>query len=255
MPQFLAFAEYAGRLLRSTDPRAVFEEVRANSEAARAAAHGSYLHDNGFEKLLLRSWPNGERLLLHHWTASSWEGARSAEHVHNHRWPFAALMMRGGYRSYVVEMGPRAETLYRRFSYGSSQGGEYYALEPAGEARASTIISFDVLPGALNVFSSSMLHRLDLLETPTVTLFLQGAPEHADVTVLAEEVPLTSGRLRAARYSVPEWEHAVGAALGDNTAPTRLVGHPLLVVGPPAGGQTASQSAALPPEVSRPEER
>jgi hypothetical protein len=201
-----AFARAAPAILRGIAGRLdeLEAEVTASPDLVSAAASGSYNHPNGFEKLLLMTGPEKTKLLLHTWTEESLADAAAAEHSHNHRWPFATLVLMGAYRfeSYDVESTGAAF----RYRYVSAGDGDNYALVSHGRAALLPELSFELRPACTCVSDSGTVHRVVPIETPLVTLFLQGRPDREETTVVAEEPTDRTGELPIHRLTEAEWK-------------------------------------------------
>jgi hypothetical protein len=188
------------------------EAVVADPDACLEASHGSYQHPNGFEKLLIASGSEAVKILIHTWTSDSVEQALSSEHVHNHRWPFATLVLRGSYRFEVFTLEGEEQTMFR-YGYESAGDSEHYHLVPAGQAGGSLSIAFDLVSGAVASSSSSVLHRVVPIEFPITTLFIQGAPDQQQTTVLTDDPVEEVGELPVTRMDIDEWRRRVAARL------------------------------------------
>lgn len=103
---------------------------------SRPEAVRAYEHENGFEKVTLGRDPvTGALLRAHFWSrVGSAEQARPAGNLHNHRWDFASMVLRGGLRiaRFVESLEGEPFTHYR---YWPDRGD---ALEFIGHSRLLT---------------------------------------------------------------------------------------------------------------------
>jgi hypothetical protein len=95
----------AARLVQEHDAdlRAGLEDLIHDDWLAADVAARSYWHSNGFAKLVVHvDDANGSRLRLHVWPEA---GRRRAgyQNVHNHRWPFLAVVLCGAVRVQLFE--------------------------------------------------------------------------------------------------------------------------------------------------------
>lgn len=181
------------------------ESIMESPQRSADAASGSYDHPNGFEKLLLTTTCGAWKYLLHTWTPQSLEQAVAAEHSHNHRWPFATLVLRGAYRFETFQVTASttgAGFLYRYMSAGADR---HYRLLEMGRAQLSAALAFDLRAGCVCVSDSATVHRVVPLETPVMTLFVQGPPDRAETMVVSDKPASRTGEVSINRFSISEW--------------------------------------------------
>jgi hypothetical protein len=95
----------AARLVQAHDAvlRASLEELTCDDRLAADVAARSYWHSNGFAKLVVHvDDVTGSRLRLHVWPQAGRRGA-GYQNVHNHRWPFLAVVLCGAVRVQLFE--------------------------------------------------------------------------------------------------------------------------------------------------------
>ena len=73
----------------------------------------SYLHSNGFVKILLQKDASGESVRLHYWPRPSID-----DDIHNHRWSFSSVVLSGEFVEslHVVELDANGDGLRYRYS-------------------------------------------------------------------------------------------------------------------------------------------
>jgi hypothetical protein len=189
------------RELRSAgfDSALLAECLCSDGDAVAEVAARSYLHPNGFEKIVLFA-PAVDlpSLRLHIWRASSDE--RPSEQVHNHRWPFASRIEHGAVRFITYE-----------HSADGSDGGEYRHVTATSPATAAESYRHDIVGSArLRMTFDGVLaagteyclpvttpHRVIAASGLCATLMVQGPAARA-----ASEVFLRPGDSDAAKIEV-----------------------------------------------------
>lgn len=164
-------------------------------------AQASYEHAFGFSKLVLLEQPGIFKLRLHLWP----QGARETD-LHDHRWDFGSLVLRGGYRfeDYALTPGDA----WHRCRYHPTHGRDHFVLEDLGRGGADCIRAGRVGPGTVYGLAAGTAHRAWAHGAePTVSLVLQGRDLRPSTTVLTR-APRIAGptariavqRLKPARY-------------------------------------------------------
>ncbi|WP_078866006.1 hypothetical protein [Streptomyces sp. NRRL S-1448] len=148
----------------------------------------SYRHVLGFDKLVLLSGAPRFMLRVHFWPGPV--GAEP-EDIHNHRCAIASAVVRGRVRMECYE--PAAEgvpaVVYRETIDGP---GGAWRLRRVGEARLRLVCAERYGAGRSYGLDARTLHRV-VSEEPTVTLFLETAPQRS-VTDVYVRVPGRAGR-------------------------------------------------------------
>jgi hypothetical protein len=149
--------------------------LRSDLQRLAAAASRSYLHANGFVKIVLLAG-DGFKLRLHLWMPDRAGIGSEVEDIHNHRWDFASHMLTGGYR--YQQFAPASDgTSYFGYSYRSPEGDNSFALRTRGAKLLSCVFDAAVDTGTSYTLRAEVLHRV--ISDPgrlTATLMLQGAP-------------------------------------------------------------------------------
>ncbi|GAU69115.1 putative hypothetical protein [Streptomyces sp. NBRC 110611] len=134
----------------------------------------SYRHVLGFDKLVLLSGAPRFVLRVHFWHGAA---GPSPEDIHNHRCAIASAVVRGRVRMECYE--PAADgvpaTAYRESIDGP---GGAWRLRRVGDARLRLLATEQYGPGRSYGLDARTLHRV-VSEEPTVTLFLETAPQRS----------------------------------------------------------------------------
>ncbi|MGW9175024.1 hypothetical protein [Streptomyces decoyicus] len=134
----------------------------------------SYRHVLGFDKLLLLAGAPRFMLRVHFWHGRT---GPVPEDIHNHRCAIASAVVRGRVRMECYE--PAADgvpaTAYRETIDGP---GGAWRLRRVGDARLRLLCTQQYGPGRSYGLAARTLHRV-VSEEPTVTLFLETAPQRS----------------------------------------------------------------------------
>jgi len=157
----------------------LLEAIGRSKHACEAIARKSYVHANGFMKLVLFDDPSMPfSVRLHVWTRiPRWEGT-----IHNHRWDFASLVLTGTieFRNFVRSAEGQP---YAAFSYAGSKAGRD-ALLPKGALRLSELPITRVQAGSIHSCDTEVFHQARACGSETTrTLLLQGRPKLNAATV------------------------------------------------------------------------
>ncbi|MEW1747628.1 hypothetical protein [Streptomyces angustmyceticus] len=134
----------------------------------------SYRHVLGFDKLLLLAGAPRFMLRVHFWHGGT--GA-APEDIHNHRCAIASAVVRGHVRMECYEPAANGvpATAYRETIDGP---GGAWRLRRVGDARIRLICAERYGAGRSYGLAARTLHRV-VSEEPTVTLFLETAPQRS----------------------------------------------------------------------------
>jgi hypothetical protein len=154
----------------------------------------SYLHPNGFTKVLLSSSPTAGSIRLHHWTEPSED-----DDIHSHRWPFSSRILRGRFREavYRVDVLDTGQQFLRyRYSRQRSQGR---LIEPSA-IWLSEIASYPVAAPSWIARNERVFHRLSCVDPgggltlvhtrPPVAGYSYVVRRHGETTVVRGSRPL-----------------------------------------------------------------
>lgn len=139
-----------------------------------AVAARSYLHGNGFYKLVL-STQSAIKLRMHVWLP----GTNAEENIHEHRWHFASIVLAGQLHSEIYQEAshPRAKE-YREFLYRVGNKAAKPDLLENGHTRLVCTSSSLLVRGDSYVLDPGTLHRIVSSSGGelTATLMCQAAP-------------------------------------------------------------------------------
>jgi hypothetical protein len=146
----------------------------------REVSQRSYLHPNGFVKLVLHQLGDA-KLRLHFWSGHQ----EAEENIHNHRWVFASKVMTGLLRSelYTSPCQKSDKTLDLMTRLYHKEIGNLEATETECGVYPIELIDVDVKPsGHIYTMNPYVLHRITRQQSdpPTVTLMVQSAPIYED---------------------------------------------------------------------------
>jgi hypothetical protein len=198
--------------------RSVIDGRLRDSRQLMDAAGGSYRHDNGFWKIVLveTEW---YKLRAHLWLEHQQEPAQP--NIHNHRWHFSSVLLRGGYVQELFAICEAEEDgiPVRSWRYSPSAEGIAGDVEERGAARLKRVAQSTCQAGDCVVLAADELHRvISVKDATTISIVLNGPSVRADTDVY------TQGRLTLLpenierRLTAPELERAVAEvshALGD----------------------------------------
>lgn len=164
-------------LLVSGEVAAIVRRLMQDPVQLAKAASRSYVHPNGFRKLVIALRKNGATLRIHHWSLSD----TSASNVHNHRWPFASAIIAGRVRSAQYTLADGGDAV-ERYRFEPSRAGGQYALTPAGKGRISVSSIAEFSSGSTYALDVEQLHQVRC-DRDTLSLVLSGPAErdHTDV--------------------------------------------------------------------------
>jgi hypothetical protein len=174
-------------------------ELIADEARLTRCAIRSYQHPNKFSKIvLLEGADPAWRLRMHLW----WPQrdpvipapGRGLEHIHNHRWDFGTVLLRGSYLAQEFVAAEDGDEELYRYEYFSPEGGDTFRLSPKGRIVLRQVLNALLPAGTSYVISHRVLHRI--ISDPrklTATLFLQGPVCKGSTDVCAPE-PVRTGQ-------------------------------------------------------------
>ncbi|SCD50586.1 hypothetical protein GA0115244_1048126 [Streptomyces sp. DvalAA-19] len=154
--------------------------LRAVYEGPFAAPEGvAVLHPNGFVKLPVALVPGtGRRLFLHVWL-----GDGEDSHIHNHRWDFTSIVLRGRVDNTLIDVGPDGDgPRYRAIRHSPDDGGFRFDGRGAPEVGVTALRTVALPERAEYAMDARTLHRVRA-EGGTMTFVARGMPSrtHSDV--------------------------------------------------------------------------
>jgi len=146
--------------------------VRADPAALAACAALSYRHPLGFDNLGLIDAGPLFTLRLHLWRPG---GSRSVEHVHNHRFGFASMLLRGSYEMRIFRPGQTGMPM-TEYREGLASRAAGWRLDQVGEAHVRQLAVLTLHQGSSYWIGPQVLHRIAVPPAALCcTLFLETA--------------------------------------------------------------------------------
>ncbi len=187
--------------------------VLQDPERLTAAARLSYTHYNGFDKLVLMSSRTlGYKLRMHVWWGKP--AQQGIENIHNHRWDFCSVLVKGGYRAQEFRPGTGAgEEEFLEYQYFSPAGAKTYQVKRVGTARLDCTADYVVEAGEAYFLPHDVLHRVLESHGPTISLFMHGAPVRGHTNVFSRHPLDTPDALESAPLTPVALAERLEAAL------------------------------------------
>ena len=143
-----------------------------NPDLLAAIAHRSYVHDNGFVKIVLDD-SGASKYRIHVYPAGR---IFAAENLHNHRWPFTSLILVGSLPHEIATVSADPEGDHARFEYIRNEDGTF-SLSATGEMyNLESIISDVHDAGEVYVMPTATIHRIIPPTTFTATFVVTDPP-------------------------------------------------------------------------------
>jgi hypothetical protein len=184
-------------LLISGRARLMVDESLTRSALERIAGT-SYMHPNGFRKIVLSTAEDGAKLRVHHWPANR---PAEASNVHNHRWPFASAVVIGSLRSTLVVVADGRDAV-QRFVFEPNEPGKNNTMSPAGVATLAVSHIAEFGAKSSYVVNAIQLHRIQA-RPGTVSLMLSGPAQRSYTDVFRSAASPTQTR-RQTLLSIPQ---------------------------------------------------
>lgn len=157
-------------------------------EESRISESGgwSYIHGNGFDKLVLLMREGVYKLRLHVW----WEDAPldATENIHCHRWDFASTLITGNYRYQLYERTDREGTEEGyEYVYHPPRNEGFHGLKLVGQQRLLCTFDANLAAGSSYYMSRKLFHRITRLgHGMTSTIMLQQRDATDTATMFAK---------------------------------------------------------------------
>lgn len=186
---------------------AALSALLSDQHAADVVARRSYIHDNGFIKLVLyiadQPVGNAIEMRIHYWPEAQ---PPALSNVHNHTSDFRATVLSGRLESWTYgEVADHKEgCTYWDYSCSSrSSEREEYQLEPRGQVSLRDLTYSAYEAGSVHALAADVFHRV-AARPGTVTLFTQG-PRVASATRVLSDSPIEeTGHLTSKALSIDE---------------------------------------------------
>lgn len=165
------------RLVQPANLSSMFDEFVENTLHSIHHHADSYIHDNGFDKIVLfQDLKTKMKLRLHLWHPLVIQKMkRLRQNVHNHRWDFSSAILLGraeniSYRFAEMEEDGEEFFHYRYYARGSK---ECYDVEELGKTKLVCTKIERVSTGDIYSVDNETLHRVDTPENqPVATLII-----------------------------------------------------------------------------------
>lgn len=167
----------------------IIGSILEDEDLLQECLRSSYRHANGFDKIVLLSGPDF-KLRLHRFVRDPTKQPPPAEHVHNHRWPFASRIIKGSLRmDLFAEPGgesPDSPTPFYKYIYDSQKGDGGFNASYVG-VRGLICISEGVRheQGTTYCMSPEEMHRIICSHESVTTLMLTGKPISSTCNLLS----------------------------------------------------------------------
>jgi hypothetical protein len=200
-----------GTAFELAEPRrraGMIAELLEDGERLLRLAERSSQHPNGFSKLVLMGDEYDTfKVRLHLWWPDSVgpggddDTRNEVEHVHNHRWDFATVLLHGGYRHQEYERCESGSRL-TEYRYGSAGHGSAFSLSELGAAHLRCVSDARLSAGHGYSLSHTVLHRVTSHRGQlSATLFVQGPARKQFTNVFATVPPVRAGSIPVRRLT------------------------------------------------------
>lgn len=162
----------------------------ANKSFLKAAATRSYTHYNGFDKIVIvpKNNKNLFELRLHVWWES--RSTRYAENIHDHKWDFSSVILKGGYDYEIFELGKAGEKGEKmaEFLFTTREGKQEYSTPFQGQKLLVCTTRGSIQQGDSYFLRHDVLHRISSERSQTtMTLVVQGPEVKRSARIFADE--------------------------------------------------------------------
>ena len=167
---------------------ALLRDITSDQELAADMSLRSYWHSNGFAKLVVHVNEEPDfRLRLHVWPADYRHGS-GYENIHNHRWPFASIVLAGAIRvdqfREIDDLGEPGAVVCNRLVYEAAAPGRVGGLRLEGKRALRSLGTRNYPAGTVYFCDTDMLHTVARASRGTAaTLMLAGAATGNDALV------------------------------------------------------------------------
>lgn len=145
----------------------ILQEILASEECLKSITRSSYIHSNGFIKIVLGTNKNKESFRLHYWNQSNELAKRD---IHNHSWDFYSSILFGQLRVHLYEECKEDyEYIYEKYLIGNLSNK---VVIPKGKVMLSTIQVLDLYYPTKYFSKSRIIHDLFAVQ-PSATFIFQ----------------------------------------------------------------------------------
>lgn len=156
----------------------VLQQLLADEKALAEVAKRSYIHGNGFVKVVLLN-ESGFKLRLHIWFA----GCACEENIHDHRWSFASHVLLGQLKIEIWQDAQEGVSL-PEYRYVAANAEQASCKQSVGMTRVRLQQQCVYGAGESYVMSKQVLHRIINPGSETVASIMCSAPTAQDHTRL-----------------------------------------------------------------------
>lgn len=171
-----------------------------DDDAVERIAARSYIHPNGFVKIVLVA--GHMKLRLHCWSSSADGEVRG--NLHSHRWELASVVLSGAMAVRLYEPGEAHHMSYQEWRYAPESNGDSESLEHVGLAHLRLTQEVILLPGSGFASPSPTIHSARPIRDMTRTLVLHGPPVVHSTRVFADSGALARSDGLVSRPSAAE---------------------------------------------------
>ena len=175
----------------------------SDQEQLRLIASRSYAHYNNFDKIVLLSCPDSPYdLRLHVWWPDECQSAR--ENIHDHKWDFSSVVLKGEYYFEIYELSPVGFEMYEH-RYFTRAGRDQYDLPVVSKERLNCISAGEVRAGDAYTMTNDILHRVVCsTHGVTATLVVQSRKVKDYARVFTDKPDELLQSIRSMVFSVKE---------------------------------------------------
>lgn len=182
---------------------ALLKALLIDDEQLQLVASRSYAHYNKFDKLvLISSMEPRYDLRMHVWWPNS--HTISTENIHNHKWDFSSVLLRGSYSFEVYEESSTGREMYEH-SYVTRAGSDSYQMPFHRRANLELTSKGCMSAGDSYSLSHDILHRVicDLSAT-TISLVIRGASKKKSARVFTESQANSENPISSTTFTISE---------------------------------------------------
>ncbi|MEL6439188.1 MAG: hypothetical protein AAFQ80_08060 [Cyanobacteria bacterium J06621_8] len=150
----------------------LFDKLLKDKLFIEGVAHNSFIHPNGFYKIVIAEGNQGERLRIHFWSEKE-KTSRNKCDIHDHFWSFTSLVLFGNIYSEIFEPTKASNADdYTHFKL-RDLTDQSYELEKMELVQLLCTERNTLSQGDIYSLSDSQLHRVEC-PCDTATFVLQG---------------------------------------------------------------------------------
>lgn len=140
----------------------ILKSLLLDKKKLEEIASRSYLHYNGFDKIvLLENKELGYRLRLHLWRPEN--HINYFEHIHNHPWDFSSIILAGALKFQIYSpdcMDISQKDYYKYLTLPSKEKGQGHILKPNGKSKLKLVLDASLNAGSFYSNAKEIIHRV-----------------------------------------------------------------------------------------------